>query len=104
MSAASRGKESCQYAYSYRVRAVCPFRTSPCSWRFPGDHSKVVAQMRLIRKSTFERDVAQRHIGLKHVLGSQFDATPDHKAVGRASECVSKGAGKVRFAALYQRT
>jgi hypothetical protein len=38
--------------------------------------------MRLIDKSTSKRNVAQRHIGLKHVLGSQFDATPDHKRVG----------------------
>jgi hypothetical protein len=64
------------------TRAHCPFRTSPGSRRFPGDHSEVLAQMRLIYKSTSKRNVAQRHIGLKHVLGSQSDATPDHKGVG----------------------
>jgi hypothetical protein len=58
--------------------------------------------MRLIHKSTFERNVAQCHIGLKHVLSSQFDATPDHKGVGGVPECASKGARKVRFAAPHQ--
>jgi hypothetical protein len=42
----------------------------------------MLAQVRLIYKSTSKRNVAQRHIGLQHVLGSQFDATPDHKGVG----------------------
>jgi hypothetical protein len=38
--------------------------------------------MRLIYESTSKRNVAQRHIGLKHALSSQFDATPDHKGMG----------------------
>jgi len=38
--------------------------------------------MRLIDKSTSKRNVAQRQIGLKHVLSGQFDATPDDKGVG----------------------
>ena len=60
--------------------------------------------MRLIYKPTSKRNVGQRHIGLKHVLGSQFDATPDHKGVGGAPERAPKGARKVRFATPYQRT
>ncbi|SRR6266481_2978207 len=103
MWAASSGKESCQYAYSFHVRALRPFRTSPGGWCFPNDRSKVLAQMRLIHKSTSKRNVAQRHIGLKHVLRSEFDATPDHKGVGGAPECAPKGARKVRFATPYQR-
>jgi hypothetical protein len=63
----------------FNVRA---FRTSPGGWSFPGDRSKVLAQMRLIYESTSKRNVAQRHIGLKHALSSQFDATPDHKGMG----------------------
>jgi hypothetical protein len=59
--------------------------------------------MRLIDKSTSKRNVAQRHIGLKHVLGSQFDATPNHKGVGGVPECAPKGSRKVRLAAPYQR-
>jgi hypothetical protein len=58
--------------------------------------------MRLIDKSDLKRNVAQRHIGLKHVLGSQFDATPDHKGVGGAPECAPEGAREVRFAAPHQ--
>jgi hypothetical protein len=42
----------------------------------------MLAQMRLIHKATSERNIGQRHIGLKHVLGSQFDATPDYEDVG----------------------
>ena len=60
--------------------------------------------MRLIYKSTAKRNVAQWQIGLKHMLGSQFDATPDYKGVGGVPECAFKGARKVPFAALYQRT
>jgi hypothetical protein len=110
MSAASSGKESCQYEFAwytcawsnFHVRALRPFRTSPRGWRFPSDQSKVLAQMRLIHKSTFKRNVPQRHLRLKHVLRSQFDATPDHKGVGRVPECAPKGARKVRFAAPHQ--
>jgi hypothetical protein len=58
--------------------------------------------MRLIYKSTSKRNVAQWHIGLKHVLGSQFDATPDHKGVWGVPECAPKRARKVRFAAPHQ--
>jgi signal transduction histidine kinase/streptogramin lyase len=58
--------------------------------------------MRLIYKSTGKRDVAQRHIGIKHVLSSQFDATPDHKGVRGAPECAPKSARKVRLAAPHQ--
>jgi hypothetical protein len=58
--------------------------------------------MRLIRESAAERNIAQRHIGLKHILGSQFDPAPDHEGVGGVSECASKGARKVRFAAPHQ--
>jgi len=114
MSAASSGKKSCQYAfasyasawlsYSFHVRALCPFRTSPGGWSLPNDHSKMLAQMRLIHKATAKRNVAQTHIGLKHVFGSQFDATPDHKGVGGVSEYALKGARKVRFAATHQST
>jgi hypothetical protein len=64
----------------------------------------MLAQMRLIHKATSKRDVAQRHIGLKHVFGSQFDATPDHKGVGGVPEYAPKGARKVRFAATHQST
>jgi hypothetical protein len=58
--------------------------------------------MRLIYKSASQRNVAQRHIGLKHVLGSQFDATPDYEGVGGVPECAPEGARKVRFAAPHQ--
>jgi hypothetical protein len=58
--------------------------------------------MRLVHKSTSKRNVAQRHLGLKHVLSSQFDATPDHKGVWGVPECAPKGARKVRFAAPHQ--
>jgi hypothetical protein len=91
---ASSGKESC--------RALRAFRTSPGGWRFPSDRSKVLAQMRLIHKSTSKRNVTQRHIGLQHVPSSQFDATPDYEGVGGVPECASKGARKVRFAALNE--
>jgi hypothetical protein len=60
--------------------------------------------MRVIHKSTTKRDVAQRHIGLQHVFGSQFDATPDHKGMGRVPKCGPEGARKVRFAAPHQST
>jgi hypothetical protein len=59
--------------------------------------------MRLIDKSASKRNVAQRHIGLKHVRSSQFDATPNHKGVGGVPECAPKGSRKVRLAAPYQR-
>ena len=58
--------------------------------------------MRLICKSASKRNIAQGHIGLKHVLSGQFDTAPDHKGVGGVSECALKGARKVRFAALHQ--
>jgi hypothetical protein len=58
--------------------------------------------MRLIHKSTSKRNVAQRPMGLKHVLSSQFDATPDHKGVGGVTECAPKGARKMRFASPHQ--
>jgi len=58
--------------------------------------------MRLIYKSASKRNVAQRHIGIKHVVSSQFDATPDHKGMGGVPECAPKGARKVRFAAPHQ--
>jgi hypothetical protein len=112
MSAPSSARESCQYAfawytsgwsiYSFHVRALRPFRTSPGGWRFPSDHSKVLAQMRLIHKSTSKRNVAQRHIGLKHVLSGQFDATSDYKGVRGVPECAPKRARKVPFAAPHQ--
>ena len=44
--------------YSFHARAVHPFRPPPGGWSFPSDHSKVLAQMRLIHKSTSKRDVA----------------------------------------------
>jgi hypothetical protein len=102
MLAAGSGNESCRYTYSFHVRALRPFRASPGRRRLPSDHSKVFAQMCLIHKSTSKRNVAQRPIGLKHVLGSQFDAAPDHKCVGGVPECAPKGARKVRFAAPHQ--
>jgi hypothetical protein len=58
--------------------------------------------MRLIYKPTPKRNVAQIHIGIKHVHSSQFDATPDHKGVGGAPECSLKGAREMRFAAPHQ--
>jgi hypothetical protein len=58
--------------------------------------------MRLIYESASQRNVAQRPIGLKHVLGSQFDATPDHKGVGGVPETAPKGSRKVRLAAPHQ--
>ena len=58
--------------------------------------------MRLIHKSTSKRNVAQRHLGLKHVLGGQVDATADYEGVGGVTEGAPKGARKVRFAAQYQ--
>jgi hypothetical protein len=60
--------------------------------------------MRVIHKTTTKRDVAQGHIGLQHVFGSQFDATPDHKGMGRVPKCGPEGARKVRFAAPHQST
>jgi signal transduction histidine kinase/ligand-binding sensor domain-containing protein len=112
MSASGSGKESSRYAFarcasaepicSFHVRGSRAFRTSPGCRRFPRDRSKVLAQMRLIDKSAFKRNVAQRHIGLKHVPSSQFDATPDHKGVWGVPECAPKGARKVRFAAPHQ--
>jgi hypothetical protein len=59
--------------------------------------------MRLIHKSASKRNLTQRHIGLKHVLGSQFEATPDDKGMRGVSECAPKGAREVRFAALNER-
>src|ERR1700732_955446 len=98
----------CRYAfawsiYSLHVRALRPFRASPGGRRFPSDRSKVLAQMRLIYKSTSKRNVAQRHIGVQHELGSQFDATLDYEGVRGVPECAPKGARKVRFAALNER-
>jgi hypothetical protein len=58
--------------------------------------------MRLIHKSTFERDVAQSLIGAKHVFGRQFDAAPDHESMGGVPERASKHARKVRLAARHQ--
>ena len=58
--------------------------------------------MGLIHKATSKRNVAQWHIRLKHVLGSQFDATPDHKGVRGVAECAPEGAREVRFAARHQ--
>ena len=72
------------------VRVLRLFRASPGGWSFTGDHSKLLAQMRLVRKSAFKRNFAQGHIGLKHILGRQFDTTPDHKGVGGVSECAPK--------------
>ena len=69
------------------VRALLPVGAPPGSWGFPGDHSKLLAQMRLIRKSASHRNIAQGHIGPKHVLRSQFDTAPDHEGVGGVSEC-----------------
>ena len=79
-------------------------RAAPRCRALTREFQEAPRQMRLIRKSTFKRNVAQRHIGLKHVLSSQFDATPDHKGVGGVPECAFKGARKVPFAALYQCT
>ena len=102
MLAASSGKESCQYAfvwypsawpiYSFQVRALRPFRTSPGSWGFPSDHSKVLAQMRLIHKSTSKRNVAQGRMGRKHALGGQFHATSHQENVRRLPEGALEGA------------
>jgi hypothetical protein len=58
------------------------FRAPPGGWSFTDDHSKLLGEMRLIRKSAPERNVAQGPIRLKHVLGGQFDAAPDHEGVG----------------------
>jgi hypothetical protein len=85
------------------VRALRPFCTSPGSWSFPCNHSKVLAEVRLIDKSTPQRNFAQGHIGLHHVPGSQFDATPDHKGVGGVTECGPEGAGKMCFTAPHER-
>ena len=84
------------------VRSLRPFCASPRSWSFTSDHAKLLTQMRLIRKSASKRDIAQGHIGLQHILGSQFDPTPDHKSVGGVSEGASKGARKMRFAAPHE--
>ena len=84
------------------VRILRPFCASPRGWSFTSNHSKLLAQMRLIRKSASKRNIAQGHIGLQHILGSQFDPTPDHKSVGGVSEGASKGARKVRFAAPHE--
>jgi hypothetical protein len=52
------------------VRILRFFRASPGGWSFTSDHSELLAEMRLIRKSASKGDVAQGRIGLKHVLGS----------------------------------
>jgi hypothetical protein len=84
------------------VRILRPFCASPGGWSFTGNYSKLLAQMRLIRKSACKRNIAQGHIGLKHVLGSQFDPTADDESVWGVSECASEGARKVGFAAPHQ--
>jgi hypothetical protein len=60
-------------------------RTSPGGGRLADDGSKVLGQMRLVHESTSERNIAQGHVGLKHVLGGQFDATPDNEGVRRVA-------------------
>jgi hypothetical protein len=84
------------------VRILRPVCASPRGWSFTGNHSKLLTQMRLIRKSASKRNIAQGHIGLQHILGSQFDATPNHKGMRGVSERASKGARKVCFAAPHQ--
>jgi hypothetical protein len=59
--------------------------------------------MRLIHESTLKRNLAQGRISLKHVLSSQFDATPHHKCMWGAPECAPEGARKVRFATMHER-
>jgi hypothetical protein len=46
------------------LRILRPFRTSPRGRSFTANHAKLLAQMRLIRKSASERNIAQGHIGL----------------------------------------
>ena len=84
------------------VGILRPLRASPGGWSFSGDPSKLLAQMRLVRESASKCNIAQGHISLKHVLRSQFDATPDHKGVGGVSECAPKGSRKVCFASQHQ--
>jgi hypothetical protein len=79
-------------------------RTSPGGGRRAGDRSKVLGQMRLVRESTSERNIAQGPVGLKHLLGSQFDATPDNEGVRRVPQSGPEGAREVRLAAAHQDT
>jgi hypothetical protein len=51
------------------VRILRFFRASPGGWSFTSDHSKLLAQMRLVRKSASKRNIAQGDIGLvEHLL------------------------------------
>ena len=77
-------------------------RASPRRWSLSGDLSKVLAQMRLIYKSTAQRDVTKGCIRLKHVLSCQLDPTPNYKGMGGVPERSPEGARKMRFAALHK--
>jgi hypothetical protein len=62
----------------------------------------VLAQVRLIHKSTSKRYVAQGLAGLKHELSRQLDSTPDYIDVGGVTECAPEGARKMGFAEIQE--
>ena len=59
-------------------------------------------QVRLVDKSTAQRDVAQRQVGLQHVLNRALQPAPDHEGVRGFSERPLEGAREMRFAQLEE--
>ncbi|HUA27190.1 MAG TPA: hypothetical protein VMA54_23880 [Steroidobacteraceae bacterium] len=58
--------------------------------------------MRLIRKSTAQRNLAQIRLGLQHASCGKLQPAPDHEGVRRLAERKPEGAREVRLAALHQ--
>jgi hypothetical protein len=58
----------------------------------------LVAEVRLICKSTSQRNVTQRHAGLKHVLSGVLQPPTDHECVRRLSKCALEDTRKMGWA------
>jgi hypothetical protein len=56
-------------------------QTSPGRWGLAGGLPEVLAQVRLVGEATPQRNVTQRRIGRKHVVGRQFDPTSHDESV-----------------------
>jgi hypothetical protein len=64
---------------------------------------EVLAQVRLVGEAATQRDVTQGRIGVQHVSGGEFHATPHQESVRWLPEGALEGTGEVRFAALNER-
>src|SRR5687767_7260466 len=78
-------------------------RPPPCPGAFPSEPAEQAGQVRLIRESAVQRNLAQGSIGRQHEPLGTLDATTDHVLVRWLTEAVPERATEVRRVQSHQR-